>query len=44
MFHKLLYPILGPVVTCVVLDVQGLKDAVRPTPGQNEVGPYFLLK
>ena len=43
MFHKLLYPILRPVVTCVVLDVQGLKDAVRPTPRPNEVGPYSVL-
>ena len=43
MFHKLLYPILLPFVTCTVLDVQGLKDAVRPTPGPNEVGPYSVL-
>ena len=43
MFHKLLYPILGPFVTWFVLDVQGLKDAVRPTPGPNEVGPYSVL-
>ena len=44
MFHNLMYLILGPFVTFTVLDVQGLKDAVRPTPGPNEVGPYSVLK
>ena len=43
MFHNLMYLILGPFVTCIVPDVQGLKDAVRPTPGPNEVGPYSVL-